>query len=364
MSTTVYGSASRKAPAPLERMERWPRPAVLLLAFVILLVVAVADYLTGVELSFSIFYLVAISLTAWFVGRGAGILVSIISVTCWLAGDLAAGALYSSHFVPWWNAVITLSFYFAMVTTLSSLRKLHRELEARVRERTSALSSEIAERERLEKALLSVSEREQRRIGHDLHDTLCQHLLATALSGQVLAEKLSAKSQAEAADAVRLVRFIEDGIEMARNIARGLAPIELNTEGLMDAFRELARTTSERFKINCRFEPHGCAILGKPEIAENLFRIAQEAVTNAVKHGRAQNVTISLTADDSGDVELGVRDDGGGLPEAPPAHRGMGLGIMRHRAAMIGAQFDARRINGGSLVTCRTGTHGRNVTTD
>ncbi len=334
------------------RLEEQPRTLLMALALTILLVVAFADYLTGVELSFSIFYLVAISLAAWFVGRGAGFLISIVSVACWLAGDLAAGAHYSSRFVPWWNASITLTFYLAMVAALSSLRTLHRNLEARVCERTSALQNEMAERERLEKAVLSVSEREQRRIGHDLHDSLCQHLLGAALAAQVLREKLGAKMLPESEAASKLVGLIEDGIEMARSIARGLSPMELDAEGIMDALRELARTTSERCNINCRFESHGQVSIDRVDAAEHLFRIAQEAVTNAIKHGVANNITISLMPREGG-IELAVRDDGVGIPVPLPPLHGIGLGIMRHRAAMIPASFHVARIERGTNVTCR-----------
>jgi low affinity Fe/Cu permease len=166
-----------------------------------LILVGIIDYLSGYELFFSVFYLLGIGLATWYMGRGYGLCLSVLSVAVWITGDLAAGARYSSSFIPIWNSTILLTFYFIVVWLLASLQSLHKGLEEQVRQRTLALTQEMAERERLEKEILEVSEREQRRIGRDLHDGLCQHLTGTALAGQVLRERLEAKSAPEAADA-------------------------------------------------------------------------------------------------------------------------------------------------------------------
>ncbi len=313
--------------------------------------VGVADYLTGYEISFSIFYLVAVSVATWFIGFRFGLFVSLLSVVCWLIGDLAAGATYSTRFVPGWNAVIALVFYIVMVRVLASLRTMHDRLGGMVAQRTASLTDEMAKREMLEKELLAVSEREQRRIGHDLHDSLCQHLTATALAGQVLGEKLEAKGLPETADADRVVTLVEEGITLARSLARGLAPVELEAEGLMAALRELAKSVSERFKVNCTFEAPEFVPMDDAASAIHLFRIAQEAISNAIKHGRARNVVIALSINPAG-VRLSITDDGTGLPDPLPANRGMGLNIMRHRSAIIGANFDVRHSAQGARVEC------------
>src|SRR5438552_3500461 len=149
-------------------------------ALVIVLIVGLADYLTGFEIVFSVFYLMAVALAVWFVGKNFGVIISILSVVAWLAGDLAAGVHYAAPSAVVWNGVIVLAFYLVVVWLLSSLRSLHRQLEERVRQRTAALTQGMAERERLEKEIMEVSERERRRLGRDLHDSLCQHLTGTA----------------------------------------------------------------------------------------------------------------------------------------------------------------------------------------
>jgi signal transduction histidine kinase len=276
-----------------------------------------------------------------------------LSIIASIGGDLAAGARFSNPLILCWNAAIGLAFYLVVVWLLAKLRALHTELEERVRQRTAALTKEMGERERLEKDILEISEREQRRISHDLHDGLCQHLTATALAGQVLEEKLSAKSLPEGADAGKIVALLDEGIELARNLARGLHPVEMDGEGLMSALEEMASSVSERFKVKCRFESDSPIFIHDPATATHLYRITQEALTNAVRHGKAQRATIRLST--IGDeVMLTVTDDGVGLPERRPTKNcGLGIQIMAHRARMIGAAFDLRRgATGGTVVSC------------
>ena len=316
------------------------------------MVVGLADYFTGSEMFFSSFYLLAVALTVWFVGKPSGIVISIVSVVTWLVGDLAAGARYTTPFVPIWNAIISLGFYLIVVWLVSSLSALHRELEARVQQRTLALTEEMSERERLEKELLETSEREQRRIGHDLHDSLGQHLTGTALAGQVLEEKLTRQCRPEAADARQVVALVEEAIELTRSLARGLHPVTLEDSGLTPAFEELAAIVAERFQISCRCECGQEVFLHDITAATHLYRIAQESINNAIKHGQAQHIRLCLETSASG-VTLTVDDDGRGLPPDWRQSRGLGLRIMAHRSMMIGAKFAINPApEGGVRVTC------------
>jgi signal transduction histidine kinase len=318
----------------------------------LVILVGVIDYATGNEYSFSVFYLVALGMAAWFVGRGFAYFISVFSVVVSVAGDLSVGARSSKLLVAGWNASLVLIFYLVVASLLIRLRSLTRGLEARVRERTMALTEQMAERERLERELLEISEREQRRIGHDLHDSLGQHLTGAALAGQVLEKKLTAKGSSEAADAGKVVELIEEGIALSRNLAKGLHPIDIEASGLMRALEELAMTSSEILKIHCRFECDLPVLIGDAATSRHMHRIAQEAITNAVKHGKARNIRITLECDDDG-IALRVVDDGIGLPDPLPQTEGMGLRIMRHRAEIIGARFEARRDTVvGSIVSC------------
>jgi signal transduction histidine kinase len=318
----------------------------------LIVLVGVVDYLTGSEVSFSVFYLFGVGLATWFAGRNYGFAASGLSVAVWTLGDLIAGASYSTPLIPIWNAAILLTFYLIAVMLLARLRALTRDLEQRVRERTQALTQEMAERERLEKEIIEISEREQRRIGRDLHDSLCQHLTGTALAGRVLEEKLAARPQEEAADAARLVSLIEDGILLARNLARGIMPVELDSEGLMVALEDLAQNVTARSRLQCVFARDAQVLIPDATTATHLYRITQEAISNAIRHGKAQRIDISLSAH-GGRTTLTVEDDGVGLAEGRPLAAGLGLRIMAHRAAMIGGEFSIEpNPTGGTSVKC------------
>jgi signal transduction histidine kinase len=267
-------------------------------------------------------------------------------------GDFAAGAKYPQAFVPVWNAAIVLAFYLVVLLLLTRLRQLHSGLEERVRERTVALTEEIRERERLERVLLDVGEAERRRIGRDLHDSLGQFLTGTALAGQVLKEKLATRSAPEEADAARIVELVEEAIEVARGFSRGLDPAQLEGGGLADGLRQLASRTGHVSSVPCECEVEGAVEVADTAAATHLYRIAQEAITNALKHGQARRVSVRLFQRD-GRVVLAVQDDGRGIAEPARRGEGMGLRIMAHRAAVMGGTFQIRAVTPhGTSVIC------------
>jgi signal transduction histidine kinase len=330
-----------------------PRSRTLSLVIVLLLVlvVGIADYLSGYQIDCSIFYLVAISVALWNVGLLFAVLVAALSITSWLVGDWAAGVLYPNRFVPVWNALITFGFYLIVIWLLKRLKSFQQTLERRIRERTAALQQEVGARERLERAVAEVTERERLHIGRELHDTVCQHLTATSLALQVLSGKLAEDSLPQARDADQVVQLVEDAIYLTRKLAKGLFPLELEGEGLGGALLELCRDTAELYQIECEFKNH----VQMPSIgstaAMHLYRIAQEAVMNAIKHGHVSQVVVDLSTE-NGTLKLTVNDDGIGLPDQLPADRGLGLRIMASRAGMIGAHFSANNSGGGATVKC------------
>ncbi len=335
-----------------KRLEAWSKPSLLAASIAIVVAVGWADYLTGYELFVFIFYLFAVFLAAWFVSTSSGVLISALSVMAWICADIAAGKHFANHFIPVWNAIIMFIFYVVVVGLLARLRSLYRQLEERVRLRTAELTKEMQARMRLQKELLEASEREQQRIGHDLHDSLCQHLTGTALVGHVLSQKLAGQSLPEAKEADRLVELVEEAIELTRSLSRGLHPVEMQVGQLADGFRELAAQASERFKVSCQFQGGQIAPLPDANVSTHLYRIAQEAITNAVRHGKAKHILIGLEGA-AGETVLTVMDDGIGLPEHARSGNGMGLRIMAYRADMIGAAFNIECLaTGGTRVTC------------
>ena len=347
----------------IKQLEAWSKPSLLALCLGIVAAVGFVDYLTGYETFCFIFYLLAVFLAVWFVGGSFGGLISALSVTAWISTNIAAGERYSSYFVPVWNAIIMFVFYLVVVVLLARLQTMHKALEERVRQRTARLTKEIQERTRLQKELLETSERVQRRIGYDLHDGLGQHLTGTALAGQFLGQKLANRSLPEAAEADHLVELIQQAIELTRTLARSLHPIEIQTGRLADNFQELAANTSGRFKVSCQFECHPAAPLlpavNDINVATHLYRIAQEAITNAVQHGKARHINLRLDST-ANEIVLTIIDDGIGLPENARNGDGLGLHIMAYRASMIGATFNIERLSslGGTRVTCTLAFNG------
>jgi two-component system, LuxR family, sensor kinase FixL len=148
------------------------------------------------------------------------------------------------------------------------------------------------------------------------------------------------------------VRCINDAISQARAISRGLFPAELTAVGLVAGLKEFAAETAKRFGISCRLRADAGVVVRDQSVASHLFRIVQEAVNNAIRHGEARHITIRLSK--TGDqVLLEVRDDGKGLPDRGPKSNGLGLRTMKYRADVIGAQF-ALRPGGarGTVVSC------------
>jgi signal transduction histidine kinase len=306
------------------------------------------DYLTGYERSLLLFYLVPISLAAWFGSFAFAIAIVLVCVAAWVFADLASGI----PVLGFWNIGMALAWYVLFAAVLSKLGTLVRELDRRVEERTAALEREMAERRRLDQEIARVADRERRRLGHDLHDTLGQHLTGTALAAQVLKEKLAARSAPETGEAAKVVRCVEEGIDLTRNLARGFFSPELEAEGLVVALQNLAETVRERFGINCALYGDGLIPIHDSTVANQLFQIAQEAVTNSVKHAAAGQIDIRLVMDGP-ELCLSIIDDGVGFPDKPRSE-GLGLRLMRHGAALSGGTFDVRR-NGdnGTIAICR-----------
>ena len=172
------------------------------------------------------------------------------------------------------------------------------------------------------------------------------------LAVRVLEQKLAARNLPEVTDTNKVIELMEEGIDLSRKLAKGLHPVDMGPDGLMLALEEYAAITSELFKVSCRFDCDLPVLIHDSTTASHLFRIAQEAVSNAIKHGKAKNILICLDASEDVTV-LSVKDDGVGLPDPLPTNSGMGLHIMAHRAIMIGGTFKVRRVEtGGTLLTC------------
>lgn len=342
---------SRIADEIAARLKRLSPEAVSALTLSMVIAIGAADYFASTDISFSTIYLFPIAIAAWLLDVRFAFALSLISVVLWLWGDIA-GHVYDSTLIPVWNGLLRLVFYTVVVWLLSELRSSQENLEVRANDRAIALTYEIANRKNLENELLRISEREQRRFGQDIHDSLCQHLTATALAGQVLSERLESGKHPEASRAARVVELVEQGIELSRDLAKGLNPIEMRAYGLMEGLEQFAETTSKLFPVSCRFECDDPVPFNDADTATHLYRIAQEAVSNAIKHGKAKTIVIKLETSDRGKI-LKVIDDGAGFRLPHDDAKGMGLRIMEYRARLVNGHLDIAAEEGcGARITC------------
>ena len=210
---------------------------------------------------------------------------------------------------------------------------------------------DISERVLLQAEIVRASDQERQRIGQDLHDGLCQLLTGIRWKSQLLQQRLELSTPAEARRVRKITELLTDAIKQARGVVRGLQPVENVPDGLMSALHQLASSTRELFGVACRCNVAPPVLVSEQSAATDLFRIAQEAINNAIKHGRARKIRINL-AQNNGDILLTVTNDGRPFPRRS-ATTGVGLKIMQNRARRIGAalQFSVGA-RGGTVVTC------------
>lgn len=242
--------------------------------------------------------------------------------------------------------------------TLRELGRAREALEIRVRERTTELShaneslrTEIQERLRLERELLDAGERERQRLGWDLHDDLGQLLTGIGFLSSAVEKKLASQSRVEASAVAEIRVLVQEAIAKTRSLSLGITPVTLGAGGIIAAIQELVAMTERVFDVACTYHGDGRIVVDRHLAATNLYRIAQEAVSNAVRHGRGRRILVSLAIDGDA-LTLEVHDDGIGLDPTAGERDGLGLRIMKYRAEMIGGRLEVRSDGGGTTVRC------------
>jgi PAS domain S-box-containing protein len=211
------------------------------------------------------------------------------------------------------------------------------------------LQEHIAEHQRMERAILEIGTTVQRQIAQDLHDGLGQHLTGIAFMSKVLEQKLADAGVSEASDAATIVRLVNEAIHKTRELSRGLLPVVSDADGLVSALTRWAVEIEDLFHIPCELQCAGTVQVPDVRVATQLYHIAQEAVSNAIRHAKPTHLIVSLAPG-----LLVVQDDGIGLGDAPSRPTGLGMQIMRYRANMIGGSLDIERgEHGGTVVRCR-----------
>lgn len=220
--------------------------------------------------------------------------------------------------------------------------------------RMAGTTMDITEHKILERALIEASNREQQRLGQDLHDDLGQWLTSVREEARTLSQNLVSKSEADAAHAEKIATWASEAIDRTRMLVRGMAPAVIETGGLAAALREVATSTKQMFQIRCHCTCDESLAIHDTEVSLQLYRIAQEAISNALRHSKATEVWVNLAPEPDGWVCLSIRDNGRGIPYPLPKGPGMGLRIMQFRAGLLGGHVDIHPAeNGGTEVVCR-----------
>lgn len=337
--------------------EGWSRYLVAVIAVGIAAVLRVfMRPIVETEAPFLLFF-AAVMASGWYGGFRPGILATVLCA-------LVAGLFFMEQIHPpgrmddgSWRAMRLGIFLVEGSITSALCGQLH---TARFRAERSA-----AEARELERTVEEISEAEQRRIGQDLHDGLGQHLTGVAFLSKALQQRLLASHHPGAADAATINDLVNEAIGWTRDLARGLAPMDLDRTSLPESLRELALKTSRMFNVECTYQGIERIIVADDTMALNLYRVAQEAVSNAVKHGKAAAIRICLEESGSG-LALTVHDDGVGFayaegrqhvrrdPSGVPVS-GMGLLVMKYRAGVMGGTLEIDTGSGriGTTVRCR-----------
>jgi signal transduction histidine kinase len=325
--------------------QRQPHEWIFTQAAALLIPIAFYDYSTGYEVSLSILYCVPIFIVAWCCDRKSGVLMALLAAITWWWADVQAGHPYLKSWLEGWEVLVRFGFF--IITAIGT---------SAVKQQRDASASRIALLEysqRLEREIIGISEREQERIGQDLHDGICQILAALSCSAASLKSDLEGHDlAAEAKVADELAGFLRDAVIQIRNLARGLAPVQMDEAGLASALEELTGSATRLLGIRCVYESAGTPLIRDNAVAMHLYRIAQEAINNATKHGKAANVRVSLIADGKA-TTLRIADDGSGISKTATESDGMGLGLMQYRARLVGGELNIESPNtGGTIVSC------------
>lgn len=330
----------------LRTLQRLPKAAAAALFLALTAFIGWVDRETNPELTLFVFYAIPIALSVAVLGTRAGFVAAGAAAVAWWFANQGT-TLYTTAAGYLWAMISRLFYFGTLAVAVAAARKKQEADAAQIRA--------LEERRRLERELVRVSEHEQQRIGQDLHDGLCQRLAAIGCAARMLADDLQVKEVPESRDASMIEGAIQEAVLEARSLARGIFPVHVDREGLPAALSELCRTTARLTGAEIQVRANCEEVAVKPQVAMHLYRIAQEAVANAVRHSGASEVVISLRTA-KGHLEMKIEDNGNGLTEEASRSRnhGMGFSTMRYRAEAVAGSLEiGLGPQGGTLVAFR-----------
>lgn len=324
----------------LEKLPVWAKFAIVL---GLMLAIAWVDQATGWELSLLAVYALPILLAVRLMGRNAGVALALLHGPIWWIAN-EDNQPYTTVWGYNWTMISRVIVFAFIAVGASAIRSKQEADKARI-----AMLEQVR---RLQAEIVSASEYEQQRIGQDLHDGLCQQLAAIGCAARALADDLQAHQLAEAQDAEKIESAIQQAVLEARSMARGIFPVHVDHTGLSIALGELAQNTQRLTGTAIEIDNVADVQIESPEVAMHLYRIAQEAVANAVRHSGASRVVISLLMEKN-HLKLTIHDNGRGMdPKEKEEGQGMGLRTMHYRAHAMGAILAIEEVSGGGTSVC------------
>jgi len=315
------------------------------------LIIGLIDYSIGYRISLLVFYILPVAFATIRVGPAFATFLAILAVVISKGGDLWAGMPYPGNSVLFWNGAVALSLFIIVICLLHLLCRHLMGLETTVEKRTRDLLDEMNERRRLQREVVELSEREQRRFGQELHDLVCQELTSIASDAHLLTRNLLAAEADEAEHAREMALKVDRALEKARCIAKGFFTAGFDSAGLVDSLRETARQIEKTGRILCVIRWQENLVIADEDTLTQLFRIAQEAIRNTVQHAAASRIEVRFECK-ANMFQLVIEDNGIGFSSSD--RKGLGLKIMAYRAGLIGGDFKVEhRVNGGTRLVCQ-----------
>ncbi len=319
-------------------LERQSRTWIFIAGLILTAIVGVGDYLLGTEVTLFAFYLAVILIVAWYAGGRVALIVGVISVAIWWVADDSPQKISLKA----WRALNRYTSFIVVALGGAAMRAQR----ASIRERLALLE----EKRGLQEEIVRAGEREQVRIGQDLHDGLCQHLAAIDCAVACLKDDVQEHLPAKANAADFIHQQLQRAIKEARSLARGIVPAQMAEGGFLAALKELVEFMRSAHRIEIALEAPSELTLRSPAVSMHLYRITQEALNNAAKHAKATRISVKVK--ESGEsLTLAVTDNGIGIGADRPS--GLGLRTMKYRAESIGASLNVESTaRAGTTVTC------------
>ncbi|MFI5145436.1 MAG: sensor histidine kinase, partial [Ignavibacteria bacterium] len=319
---------------------------------ILVILIGFLDYLTGTEISFSIFYLIPITFITYKAGKNEGLVLSFFSAVIWLICDVKGLQRFSNAAIPYWNALVRLMFFIFIVYLISFIRKLNTALEEKVKIRTTDLEDEITrhrqtlkEVERKSRKLSNLAKRvqgikdvESKKLAREIHDELGQEMTAMKIDIYRIIKKRPDDDELTC-QLSTLSGSVDNALNSIRELSKKLRPRFLDELGLVAAIEWQLKELQSKTGINTQFNSHPEELNLRNSCSDALFRIFQEAVTNVVRHAKASSLCVNISCNGEQKVKMLIEDDGIGMTrENIEKENSLGILGMKERAQLVGGE--------------------------